>query len=123
MDMTRKETKPGKKQLRIALVGGHERTVRHLIERGKTVGWTIEQHSGEMKGRGPKSLESQIARADIVVITTKVNSHGGMFRAKHYARRFGRFTTIIRHENFSEIENAIIQFKNSSCRNYERRRI
>ena len=123
MDAPRKKTGTGKKLLRIALIGGHTRNVRHLIERGKTVGWTIEQHSGEMKGRGTRSIESQIARADIVVITTQVNSHGGMFRAKHYARRFGRFTTIIRHENFSEIENAIIQFKNSSCRNYERRRI
>jgi hypothetical protein len=101
-----------KKPLRIALIGGHTRNARHMIERGREAGWKIELHSGEVGGRGTKELRSQIARADIVIITTQVNSHGGMFLAKDYARRLGRFTTIIRREKFSELENAIIQFRN-----------
>ena len=90
------------------------RNARHLIERGRTAGWKIERHSGDVGGRGTRELRSQIARADIVVITTQVNSHGGMFRAKDYARRLGRFTTVIRREKFAELENAIIRFENRS---------
>ncbi len=90
------------------------RNVRHLIERGRMAGWKIERHSGEVGGRGTRELRSQIARADIVVITTRVNSHGGMFLAKDYARRFGRFTAVIRREKFAELENAIIRFENHS---------
>jgi hypothetical protein len=100
-----------RKPLRIVLIGGHTRNARHLIERGRIAGWKIERHSGEVGGRGTQELRSQIARADIVIITTQVNSHGGMFRAKEYARRLGRFTTIIRREKFAELENAIIQFQ------------
>jgi hypothetical protein len=50
-------------------------------------GWKIERHSGVVKGRGTKELRAQAERADIVVITTRVNSHGSMFLAKNYARR------------------------------------
>jgi len=119
MHATQSETKGAgrirklcRKPLRIALIGGHMRNARHLIERGRTAGWKIERHSGEVGGRGTKELRSQIRRADIVVITTQVNSHGGMFRAKEYARRLGRFTTVIRREKFAELENAIIRFQN-----------
>ena len=102
------------KPLRIALIGGHMRNARHLVERGRTAGWKIERHSGNMGGRGTKELRSQIARADIVIITTQVNSHGSMFLAKEYARRLGRFTAVIRREKFAELENAIIQFQKNA---------
>jgi hypothetical protein len=123
MHATQSETKGARiirelcrKPLRIVLIGGHMRNARHLIERGRTAGWRIERHSGEVGGRGTKELRSQIARADIVVITTQVNSHGGMFRAKDYARRLGRFTAVIRREKFAELENAIARFQNNSHR-------
>ncbi len=106
-------------QPRIALIGGHTRSVRHLIERGRMAGWKVEGHSGVVKGRGTKELRALVERADIVVITTQINSHGGMFRAKEYARRFGRFITIVRRENFAEIESAIDQFQGNSHLGYE----
>jgi hypothetical protein len=101
-------------RLRIALIGGHARNVRHLIERGRMVGWQVEGHSGVVKGRGIKELRTRVERADIVIITTQINSHGGMFRAKEFARRFGRFTTVVRRESFAEIKNAIAQFQSCS---------
>jgi hypothetical protein len=100
-----------RKLLRIALVGGHTRNARQLIERGRMAGWKIERHSGEVGGRGIKELKAQIGRADVVVITTETNSHGGMFRAKEFARRLGRHTTIIRRDKFAELENAIIRYQ------------
>jgi hypothetical protein len=103
-----------RKPLRIALIGGHMRNARHLAERGRTAGWKIERHSGYVGGRGSKELRSQIARADIVVITTQVNSHGSMFLAKEYAHRLGIFTAIIRREKFAELEDAIIQYQKNS---------
>jgi hypothetical protein len=110
-----------RKPLRIVLIGGHTRNARHLIQRGRTVGWKIERHSGEVGGRGTKELRAQIGRADIVVITTQVNSHGSMFLAKDYARRLGRFTTIIRREKFAELEDAIFRFQNNTGREGNRR--
>ena len=105
------------RQLWIILIGGHTRNVRHLIERGRTAGWNIESHSGEVRGRGTKELRARIGRADILVITTRVNSHGGMFLAKDYARRLGRFITIIRRGKFAELEEAIVPFQTYSRRN------
>jgi hypothetical protein len=101
---------------KIVLIGGHTRNVRHLVERGRMAGWKMEQHSGVVKGRGTRELRAQVERADIVVITTRVNSHGGMFLAKDYARRFGRFVSIIRREKFAELENAVIRFQTSTFR-------
>ena len=103
--------------LRIVLVGGHTRNVRHLVERGRMAGWRIERHSGVVKGRGTRELRAQVERADIVVITTRVNSHGSMFLAKDYARRFGRFISVIRREKFEELEDAVIRFQNRPRRN------
>jgi len=105
------------RQLRIILIGGHTRNVRHLIERGQTAGWNIESHSGEVRGRGTKGLRAQIGRADIVVITTRVNSHGSMFLAKDYARRLDRFIAVIRREKVAELEDAIVRFHTYSRRN------
>jgi hypothetical protein len=101
-------------QLRIVLVGGHTRNARQLIQRGRTAGWRIERHTGEVRGRGSKELRAQIGRADVVVITTQVNSHGGMFQAKDFARRLGRFVAVIRRDSFTELEEAIAQFQNNS---------
>jgi hypothetical protein len=100
--------------LRITLIGGHTRNALQLIRRGRMAGWNIERHSGEVGGRGSKELRAQIGLADLVVITTQVNSHGGMFQAKDYARRLGRFVAIIRRDRFAEIENAVIQFQKGS---------
>jgi len=99
---------------RIVLIGGHTRNVQRLIERGRMAGWKIERHSGVVKGRGTRELRAQVERADIVVITTRVNSHGSMFLAKDYARRLGRFITVIRREKFAELEDAMIRFQNHS---------
>jgi hypothetical protein len=88
-----------RRQLRIILIGGHARNVRHLIDRGRTAGWNIESHSGEVRGRGTKELRAQIGWADIVVITTRVNSHGGIFLARGYASSALKRNPICRYAN------------------------
>jgi hypothetical protein len=40
-----------------------------------------------------------------------------MFLAKDYARRLGRFITIIRRGKFAELEEAIVPFQTYSRRN------
>jgi hypothetical protein len=67
--------------------------------------------------RGTRELSAQIGRADIVVITARVNSHGGMFLSKDYARRIGRFITILRRAKFAELEDVIVWFQTYSRRN------
>ncbi|MDR1728256.1 MAG: DUF2325 domain-containing protein [Acidobacteriota bacterium] len=97
--------------LRVVLIGGHERTSKHLIERGETAGWKVETHPGAVGGRGAKVLRSQIGRADIVFVITQLNSHGSMFLAKDCARRLGREMVVIRREKFADIEDAILRYQ------------
>ena len=42
--------------LRIVLVGGHTRNVRHLVERDRMAGWRIERHSGVVPTGKMKAL-------------------------------------------------------------------
>lgn len=55
-----KASRPGDYRLRITLIGGHTRNVRHLIDRGRMAGLKVEKHSGVVTGRGIKELRSQI---------------------------------------------------------------
>jgi hypothetical protein len=103
-----------KKPLHIVLIGGHERTSRHLVERGATAGWKIETHPGAMGGRGAKVLRDQIGRADFVFVTTNLNSHGSMFLAKDYSRRLGRRMIVLRREKFADIELAVRQYQEAN---------
>jgi len=104
------------KPVRVVLIGGHERTSKHLVERGETAGWKVETHPGAVGGRGAKVLRSQIGRADIVFVITQLNSHGSMFLAKDCARRLGREMVVIRREKFSDIEDAILRYQERTYR-------
>jgi hypothetical protein len=91
----RHETRP-RRPLHLVIVGGHERAVRHLQESAGACGWTIESHTGDTAGRGIDEIRAAIGRSDIVVIHTRINSHGSMFAAKDWARRLQRPTIILR---------------------------
>jgi len=94
---------------RVVIVGGHERSVRRLMQQGPSNGWIIESHTGDIGGRGIEELRAAIGRADIVVISTRINSHGSMFVAKDWARRLGRPAIILRGTGLKELEGAVAQ--------------
>ncbi len=100
--------------IKIIMVGGHKRSMRRLADRCRQEGWRVENHSGETYGRCGEELRSQIGRSDIVAITTRVNSHGGMFIAKALARRLGRTFIVIRRDNFEELKAAVVDTERRS---------
>jgi hypothetical protein len=82
--------------MRVAIVGGMERHEAALSRRAEQLGHTLEFHRGRMGGRGTEELAAIVARSDLVVIVTQVNSHGAMYVAKKLADRLGRPALVVR---------------------------
>jgi hypothetical protein len=64
-------------------------------------------HEGHIGGRGTLALEGVVARCDVLVIVTELNSHGAVLNAKKMARRSGRRTLIVRKGSVTSLERVI----------------
>ncbi len=83
-------------RLRVLVVGGLDRLERSLEELGQELGFTVEAHHGDVRGRGARELTSKIGRADVVLLFTSIISHGGMSLAKKHARAVGKELHVVR---------------------------
>ena len=99
--------------MRIGIVGGIERSEALYRRLAEGAGHRLEVHSGYTGGRGIEALQSLIARVDVVVVLTDVNSHGAVQSARRFARRFGVRERIVRrlgvahyHELLAELTHA-----------------
>jgi hypothetical protein len=82
--------------MRIGIIGGIERSEALYCRMADDAGHRLEVHGGHTGGRGIATLESLIARVDVVVVVTDVNSHGAVQSARRFARRFGVRERIVR---------------------------
>jgi hypothetical protein len=82
--------------MHIAVIGGREKNEVELVRIAAEAGHELELHDGHVAGRGADTIGSMIARADVVVIVTGINSHGAMFLAKRAARQHQTPTLIVR---------------------------
>lgn len=82
--------------MRIGIVGGLDRAEGIYKRMAADAGHELEVHSGRTGGRGIATLESLIARIDVAVVLTDVNSHGAVQSARRFARRFGVRERIVR---------------------------
>lgn len=80
----------------IGIVGGVERAGRLLDETANERGTTLELHDGHMRGTGDRALSTLVQRSDLVVVTTDVNSHAAVRRARELARQHGRPCVLVR---------------------------
>lgn len=76
--------------MKIAWVGGVEKSERLLESIAEHAGCSMEFHGGHVGGRGEEKLRAAIARSDLVLIVTEPNSHGAVGVAKREAHRLGR---------------------------------
>jgi UDP-N-acetyl-D-mannosaminuronic acid transferase (WecB/TagA/CpsF family) len=83
-------------RLRVAFVGGVECVDRQLLALGDELGIDIEVHHGHMKAQSKQRLVALIARANVLVLVTGVNSHGAVSVAKREAERFGTEVRILK---------------------------
>jgi len=93
--------------MRIGWIGGLDRSRALFEEVAEREGHTLEMHEGHIGGRGTKTLERVVARCDVLVIVTDVNSHGAVLNAKKMARRSGRHTVLVRKGSVSSLERVI----------------
>jgi hypothetical protein len=76
--------------MRIAWIGGVEKSERLLESIAESAGCEMEFHGGHVGGRGEERLRAAIARSDLVLVVTEPNSHGAVGLAKREAHRLGR---------------------------------
>lgn len=92
--------------MRIALVGGVERNETTLQRLAESHGHRLDYHGGHMKGRGVDEMDRFVSRADVVIVSTDVNSHTAVMYARKAARRLNRELILVRNCNptrFSEL--------------------
>lgn len=97
-------------RVRIAMIGGLDRNESEFSEIAARSGHVVELHTGHMNGRGADTLRSAIARADLVVLVTEVNSHGAVQLARRLCQRAGKSPLIVRKcgaARFGQITDAL----------------
>jgi hypothetical protein len=82
--------------MHIAIIGGLDRAEPLFTRIATASGHTLESHTGKTNTRGTAQLEAVIERAELVVILTDINSHGGVQLARRLAARRGRPVVILR---------------------------
>lgn len=93
--------------MRIGWVGGLDRSRALFSEVAERAGHTFEMHEGHVGGRGTQALEGVVARCDVLVIVTELNSHGAVLQAKKLARQSGRRALIVRKASVHSLEQVL----------------
>lgn len=91
---------------RLGVVGGVERSFRHLLARSLSRNIRVEFHAGHMRGSGERELNTLVQRSDLIVLVTDVNSHNAVHRTRELTRHYQRPCFIVRRlgtQMFSQI--------------------
>jgi hypothetical protein len=83
--------------MRIGLIGGLTRNGTELAKMAADAGHQLEFHSGETSGRGVDRLKCLVARSDIVIILTAINSHQAVWFTKQAVRESRRPSMVLRN--------------------------
>ena len=91
--------------MRIGIVGGLDRAAGELEEIARARGHQLEVHSGTIAGPASSaSLRALVARADLVIVLTDINSHNGVRMARRQARISRRPVRLLRRLGASQFE-------------------
>ncbi len=93
--------------MRIAVIGGREKNEVELTRIAVEAGYDLELHDGHVAGRGSDTIRAAVARADLAVIVTDINSHGAVFVAKKAARQYHKPTLVIRKFSSARLRGLI----------------
>ncbi len=91
----------------IAIIGGLERSEQDFHRLARRHDCSIEFHPGHMGGRGTAALERTIDRADFVVISTDLNSHGAVQHARRLVRELGRPSLLVRRFGVAQLQTLL----------------
>jgi hypothetical protein len=91
--------------MRIGIIGGLERRARELENIAVARGHQLELHTGVIAGPSSAAgLRALVARADLVLVVTDVNSHNGVRMARRQARISKRPIRLLRRMGVSQFE-------------------
>lgn len=82
--------------MKIAWIGGLSRSEGQLRKVAADAGHELVVHDGDMHGRGMHEIRAAIERADLVIVVTDVNSHGGAIYARRLGQKLGREVLVVR---------------------------
>jgi hypothetical protein len=90
--------------MRIGIVGGIDRTANLLQSVAAARGHRLELHTGVISGSASAdNLRALVARSELVVIVTDVNSHNAVKTARREARLRNRSLRIVRRIGASQL--------------------
>jgi hypothetical protein len=81
--------------MRIAIIGGRERSNIQLERLARQAGHEVELRDGNLHGLGVQEIRTAVMRSDVTVILTAPNSHGAVNVAKATAKQYGTPTLIV----------------------------
>jgi hypothetical protein len=87
--------------MRLGIIGGVERSEQHYTRLAAAAGHEVLFHPGHMNGGGAAAIESFVARCDVVVIVTELNSHGAVQSARRILRARGKTPLLVRRFGLS----------------------
>jgi len=91
--------------VRIGIVGGLDREARALEEIAVARGHHLEVHTGVIAGSASAAgLRALVARSDLIIVVTDVNSHNGVRMARRQARISQRPLRLLRRMGVSQFE-------------------
>ena len=99
----------------IGIVGGVDRTGRLLDAAAHHLGHSLELHDGHMNGTGDRALATLVQRSDLVVVTTDVNSHAAVRRARELARQHQRPCVLVRRLGPKRLETLLDELEQRGC--------
>jgi hypothetical protein len=82
--------------MHIGIVGGLDRAEERLERIAADAGHTVEFHTGHTHTRGAAQLEALVARCDLILLLTDINSHGGVQLTRKLATQRGRRLVLMR---------------------------
>jgi len=93
--------------MRIGIIGGLDRNVAALHGLAEAAGHDVRFHTGVMSGpASAAALRALVARSELVVVVTDINSHNAVRTARREARLLGRPLKIVRkmgHTHFAAL--------------------
>jgi len=91
--------------MRIGIVGGLDRKARELEGIALARGHHLELHTGVIAGPASAAgLRAMVARSDLVIVVTDINSHNGVRMARRQARISRRPLRLLRRMGVSQFE-------------------
>ena len=83
--------------MRIGIVGGLDRSASDLKAVANAAGHDLCTHNGVLSGkRAVSSLRTLVARSDLVLVLTDVDSHNAVHMTRRFARTLGTSLRILR---------------------------